>query len=71
MLEINYTKLILGYLYFSPNTFPKILQTLGGQLEIRLCVLALLREVHALSKQHTQHVMFSYSIKRNLRVILT
>jgi len=26
------------YLYFSPNTFPKIKQNLGGQLEIRLSV---------------------------------
>ena len=58
MLVINHNKLILGYLYFSPNTFPKIKQTLGGQVEIRLSVLALLREVHALSKQQAQHVMF-------------
>ena len=36
MLGINCIKLIFGYLYFSPNTFPKIKQRLGGQLEIRL-----------------------------------
>jgi len=29
---------MFGYLYFSPNTFPKIEQNLGGQLEIRLSV---------------------------------
>ena len=38
MLAINCTKLIFGYLYFSPNTFPEIQQKLGGQLEIRLSV---------------------------------
>ena len=36
MLEINCIKLIFSYLY--PNTFPKIQQKLGGQLEIRLSV---------------------------------
>jgi len=36
MLGINCIRLIFGYLYFSPNTFPKINQKLGGQLEIRL-----------------------------------
>jgi len=36
MLGINCIKLIFGYWYFSPNTFPKITQNLGGQLEFRL-----------------------------------
>ena len=39
MLEINCIKHIFGYLLFSPNTFPKIWQKLGGQLRIRLSVL--------------------------------
>jgi len=34
MLGINCIKLIFGYMYFSPNTFPKIYQKLGGQLEL-------------------------------------
>jgi len=38
MLGINCIKLIFGYLYFSPNTFPKIKKKLGVQLEIRLSV---------------------------------
>ena len=38
MLAINCLKFIFGYLYVSPNTFPKIQQKLGGQLEIRLSV---------------------------------
>jgi len=37
MLGINCIKPIFGYLYIS-NTFPKIKQILGGQLEIRLSV---------------------------------
>jgi len=39
MLGINCIKLIFGYLYLSPNAFPKILQNCGGQLEIRVSVL--------------------------------
>jgi len=39
MLGINCIKLLFGYLYFSSNTFPKIKQKLGGQLEIRLSVI--------------------------------
>jgi len=38
MLGINCIKLTFGYLNFSPKTFPKIQQKLGGQLEIRLSV---------------------------------
>ena len=38
MLGINCIKLIFGYLYYSPNNFPKIYKKLGGQLEIRLSV---------------------------------
>ena len=39
MLGINCIKLLFGYLYFSPNTFPKI--KLGVQLEIHLSICAL------------------------------
>jgi len=35
---MNCSQLIFGYLYFSPNSFPKIEQKLGGQLESRLSV---------------------------------
>jgi len=38
MLSVNCIKLILYYLHFSPNTFPKIYQKLGGKLEIGLSV---------------------------------
>jgi len=38
MLGIKCIKLIIGYLYFSPNTFPKMYQKLGGQFEICLSV---------------------------------
>jgi len=39
MLGINCIKLLFGYFFFSSNTFPKIKQKLGGQLEIRLSVI--------------------------------
>ena len=38
MLGIKCIKLRSGYLYFSLNTFPKIQQKLGGQLEICVSV---------------------------------
>ena len=38
MSGINCIRLTFVYLYFSPNTFPKIQQNLGDQLEIRLNV---------------------------------
>ena len=38
MLEISFIKLIFDYLSFSLNTFPKIKQKLGGQLEVCLSV---------------------------------
>jgi len=38
MLRINRITFIFGYLYFSPNTFPKIYVKLGGQLGICLSV---------------------------------
>ena len=40
---LNCIQHIFGYLYCSPNTFPKIKQILGGQLEIRLSVYSMCR----------------------------
>ena len=42
---------LFGYLYFSPNTFPKIKQKLDGQLEIRLSVVTYCNYVHTIFRR--------------------
>jgi len=52
MSGINCIRLTFVYLYFSPNTFPKIQQNLGDQLEIRLSVYLSVKHLGALMKRY-------------------